>query len=151
MDQINGNYDEICNINSSDSSIKLFTLKDKYYAKIVECYDGDTLTCILKLDSCYYKFKVRLDGYDAPEMKPSKKIDPDLRTKIKTAATSVKKDLENLVLNKVVILQCNGFDKYGRILGVIKLTDNDSVSVNEIMTKNPHNYEYHGGTKKQIL
>lgn len=149
--EIVGDYNEILNINSDDPTINLFTLKDKYYAKVIECYDGDTITCILKFDTKFYKFKVRINGYDAPEMKPKKTIPEDTRKKIKAAACAVKKELENLILNKVIILHCEGFDKYGRILGTIKLNINDENTINDIMIKNPNNYEYHGGTKKQIL
>ena len=149
MQTIIGDHDELCNIDPKN--IDLFTLKDKYYAKVIDCYDGDTITCILKLDTKFYKFKVRLDGYDAPEMKPSKTISAEVRDKIKIAACAVKKQLEELVLNKVIVLHCNGFDKYGRILGVLKLTDNDTQTINDIMIKNSNNYEYHGGTKKQIF
>ena len=49
--------------------------------------------------------------------------------------------------NQLVYLKCGKFDKYGRLLGYVYIED-DTESVNEMMIKNNHAYEYHGGTKK---
>jgi endonuclease YncB( thermonuclease family) len=44
-------------------------------AYICDIYDGDTVTCIFKFNNQYNKFKIRMYGYYAPEMKPSKSIE----------------------------------------------------------------------------
>ena len=50
--------------------------------------------------------------------------------------------------NQLVYLKCGGFNKYGRLLGDIYINKTDTESVNDLMIKNNHAYEYHGGTKK---
>jgi endonuclease YncB( thermonuclease family) len=51
-----------------------------------------------------------------------------------------------LILNKWVILECGNFDKYGRILGKIKINKNDKLYINDDMINK--GYGYFGGTKK---
>ena len=52
--------------------------------------------------------------------------------------------------NQLVYLKCGKFDKYGRLLGYVYIKEDDTESVNEMMIKNNHAYEYHGGTKKGL-
>ena len=40
--------------------------------KVVEMYDADTCKIVLPLNNTLYKFTCRLNGIDAPEMKPNK-------------------------------------------------------------------------------
>ena len=40
------------------------------------------------------------------------------------------------------------FDKYGRLLGTVKLNHSDKKTVNDIMVEEGHGYPYYGGTKK---
>ena len=40
-----------------------------------------------------------------------------------TAAKKSKKFLEDLVLNKVIVMKCGDWDKYGRLLGTLYLND----------------------------
>ena len=50
------------------------------------------------------------------------------------AAKEAKKALKDLVDNKIVILHCNKFDKYGRLLGTlytIKSHGKDSININQ--------------------
>ena len=89
-----------------------------------------------------------MNGYDSPEMRPSKKLEN--RDEIKKKAIESKNYLKSLIMNEnqLVYLKCNGFDKYGRLLGNIYITKEDTQSVNDLMIENNHGYEYHGGTKK---
>ena len=41
--------------------------------KILKVYDGDTLWLSTVLFNKIYKMRIRMDGYDSPEMKPSLK------------------------------------------------------------------------------
>jgi len=133
-------------------NIEIFSFKNQVHiAKIVDCYDGDTITCVFKHNGSYFKFKIRMLGYDSPEMKPSKKIPEEEREKIKELAIVAKKRLEELILNKNVYIFCDDFEKYGRILGTIKITLDDEKSVNDIMLEEGHGYSYNGGTKKKSL
>lgn len=115
-----------------------FTIKDEVHlAKVLACYDGDTLTCAFKYSSKYHLFKVRLLLYDSEEIRQSTKLTEEERQKRKALALSAKARLEELVLNKNVILECYGFDAFGRILGIVKL-DGLEKSINQIMLDEGH-------------
>lgn len=119
--------------------------------KVTKCYDGDTLYCIFFHNNKYYRFKIRLLGYDSPEMKPSTKLPEDVRSKEKRAAKKAKKYLERMVMDRIVFLRCSEFDKYGRILGEILFEPGDTQSINEIMIQKGYGYPYYGGTKRKSV
>lgn len=127
----------------------LFTMDGEVHlAKIVKCYDGDTIHCIFKHNNKYTLFHARLYGYDSPEMKPSKTISEEKRKIIKEKAIKSKERLEELILNKNVYLFCMIFDKYGRLLVKIKNKLTDDKFINDIMIEEGHGYAYYGGTKE---
>lgn len=123
-----------------------FSFRGEYIAKVMKCYDGDTIHCIFKFNGKFSIFKVRMYGYDSCEMKPRKNINN--RDYIIKKAHQAKEYLETLILNKIVCLECVGEDKYGRLLGIIKLRSDDEKSINDIMIETNHGYAYDGGTKK---
>ena len=87
--------------------------------KVIKVYDGDTITIVSKLpypESPLYKFSVRLNGIDCPEIKGE--TDDE-----KQCAQLAKKELEDLILNKHIILQNLDTEKYGRILADVYLDD----------------------------
>lgn len=107
------------------------------------------------------RFKVRLYGYDSPEMKPSLNIKD--RDEIKKKALEAKKRLWNLTTGlddinnknhkKIIKIVCDDFDKYGRLLITaydIDIGDNLEFenSINKKMIDEGHGYSYLGGTKK---
>lgn len=55
--------------------------------------------------------------------------------------------LPGLILDKIIIVECGDFDKYGRLLGEIYLEDNP-VSLSKQMIENGHAKAYDGGTKE---
>jgi endonuclease YncB( thermonuclease family) len=88
-------------------------------------------------------------GYDSPEMKPSRS-DPN-RDEIKKKAKYAKKLLEEKILNKIVILQCGKWDKYGRLLGTIYVKGgclSKRENVNVWMVDNNLGKPYFGGKKE---
>jgi len=104
----------------NNKNTELYSLKGKTFrAKVVDVYDGDTITVVFKLDGKYVKYKIRMYGYDSPEMKPSKKLSN--RKDIIANAKYAKLKLSNKILNKTVILQCLDWDKYGRLLATVFL------------------------------
>lgn len=126
----------------------IFTFKGEVHlAKVINCYDGDTCHCIFKLNNQYKIFTIRMYGYDSPEMKLSLNINESERIMLKEKAVLAKHRLEELILNKCVYLFCLNFDKYGRILANIKLSIDDTKTVNDIMIEENHGYVYFGGTK----
>lgn len=121
-------------------NVRRFNLKNKIFkAKVVKVYDGDTITVVFKFYDDFYKFSVRMDGYDSPEIKTS---DPEE----KKWAVESKTILSDLILDKIVTLNCKEFDKYGRILGNVFFKDKN---VNDYMLAHGYCRPYGGGTKCQ--
>jgi micrococcal nuclease len=94
-----------------------------YKAKIISVYDGDTVTAIVDLGfKISFKIKIRLAGIDTPE----------IRGEERPQGLISKQRLEELILNKEVILhtQKDKQEKFGRWLGEIYIP-NSQISVNE--------------------
>ena len=133
------------NINTPSFSL------DGYYslAKVVSVYDGDTCKVIIPFKNDFYKWNVRLTGYDTPEMRPSRSK-PNRDDEIK-AAKAAKSFLKSKIMNsssQLIYIKCGKFDKYGRLLAEIYTDINDNVSINQEMINNGHGYVYNGGTKR---
>ena len=108
---------------------------------VIKVYDGDTITIASKLPydtSPMYRFAVRLNGIDCPEIKGKSEDE-------KQSAQNAKHALEALVLHKNVILKNTKTEKYGRILAEVYL---DELHLNKWMLDNKYAVEYDGGTKK---
>lgn len=138
-------------LNSCDNKTPLFSLEDKVkLCKVVNVYDGDTCKVVFRLNDQVHRWNIRMDGYDTPEMRPSKSK-PNRDEEI-IAAKAAKEYLKGLVMNEnqLVYIKCGKFDKYGRLLGTLYIKKNDLISVNQMMIDNKHGYPYHGGTKKQF-
>jgi endonuclease YncB( thermonuclease family) len=120
-------------------------------AKIVDIYDGDTFKACFKFKDNIIKYNCRMQGYDAPEMKPLK--NSPTREYEKKAALDAKECFLNLVhFNEpkyLVSLHIGKFDKYGRLLATI-FTEDSTVSVNERMINSKHGKPYSGGTKEKF-
>ena len=146
----NNNPETISKLKDLTLSTSPFTL-DGYYsvAKVVSVYDGDTCKVIIPYKNDFYRWNVRLTGYDTPEMRPSRNK-PNREDEIK-AAKLAKSFLKSRVMNnnnQIVYIKCGKFDKYGRLLAEIFTDINDNVSVNQEMISNGHGYAYDGGTKR---
>ena len=141
---------DICEIlKNCDKKTKKFSLDgNTKLCKVVSVYDGDTCKVVFDHNGVVNKWNVRMNGYDTPEMRPSKKL-PN-RDDIKKKAIESRDYLKSLVCNteQLVYIKCGEFDKYGRLLGTLFINENDEESVNSLMIKNGYGYEYHGGTKK---
>ena len=109
--------------------------------KVISVYDGDTITvaAYLKSDPQCYKFKVRLNGIDSPEMRGSSETE-------KQHAIQSRDALKERILDEIVELNIIGLEKYGRILAdVIYHGEN----MNKWMVEKGYAVEYDGGTKKR--
>ena len=153
MSNISNNNSEIIEkLKTKDITTPTLSL-DGYFtiAKVVSVYDGDTCRVVIPYKNDFYKWNVRLDGYDTPEMRPSKSK-PN-RDKEIEAAKEAKKFLISKVMStpdQLIFIKCKNFDKYGRLLADIYLNMNDTISVNDLMVQNGHGYLYNGGTKKEF-
>jgi len=129
-----------------DNNTPMFSLEDEMkLCKVVDIYDGDTCKVVFKLKDKLYRWNVRMNGYDSPEMRVSKSN--PRRDIIKENAVLARDYLSSLVKNQLVYIKCGEFDKYGRLLGTLYINKTDDVSVNDIMIKNGYGYTYFGGTK----
>ncbi len=140
----------IATLKNCDKKTPKFTLEGQTkICKVVDIYDGDTCRVVFNHNGCINKWNIRMNGYDSPEMRPSRSLEN--RDEIKKKAIESKNFLKSLVANspeQLVYVKCGGFDKYGRLLGELYVTLEDEKSVNQQMIDNGHGYVYHGGTKK---
>ena len=106
-----------CELNKCDKKTSKFSLDGLVkLCKVVDVYDGDTCRVVFKHNSNISKWNIRMNGYDSPEMRPSKKLEN--RDEIKKKAIEAKNYLKSLIMNEnqFVYLKCGKFDKYGRLL-----------------------------------
>ena len=107
---------------------------------VIKVYDGDTITIASKLpyeSSPLYRFAVRLNGIDCPEMKGKDENE-------KECAQIAKKELNDLIMNKMVTLKNVQTEKYGRILADVYIGD---LHLNQHMIEKRLAVTYDGGTK----
>ena len=140
---------------TEEENTKLFNF-DGYrtICKVVDVYDGDTITVTFVFRGKVIKHKVRMYGYDSPEMKP--RLNKQNRDKEIKKAKEAKEYLKSLIDNKIVIIECGKFGKYGRLLGKIYvggscLTPSLYINGHTCMVDMGYGIEYFGGTKKNPL
>ena len=134
-------------------------------ARVVDIYDGDTLTCVINIYDDYFLFNIRLGDIDTCEMK-SKNVKCkekahqaqnclyELVTKKTNDNIDIsRKDLRSLLESQVYLVNilCGTLDKYGRLLGWIfdldDLSQDKSKSFNQILVDKKLAYLYKGDTK----
>lgn len=108
--------------------------------RVIKVYDGDTITIASKLPyeaSPLYRFSVRLNGIDTPEIKSKNNEE-------KIAAINVRKILSELILHKYVRLENIQTEKYGRILADVYI---ENLHINKYLLDNKYAVPYDGGKK----
>lgn len=112
------NQELINQLNSLDiKKIPQFNFKGiETLAKVIRVHDCDTITIIFPFNDNFYKQNLRLAGIDAPEL--HSKNDAEA-----LACRLGQKFLSDLILNKIIKIKMNDFDKYGRILSEIYLLE----------------------------
>lgn len=119
-----------------------------YAAKIVEIYDGDTVTVDIDLgfNIIVANQKIRLSGIDTPEIRTIKKDDKEF------GLLSRKKLSEQLPIGSwqkiQTIKSSNNDDKFGRILGIFIMENGQSL--NQWMIDNNYAVNYNGENKLLI-
>ena len=116
-----------------------------FKAKCIKVYDGDTITVAIMFSGDYYKFNIRMDKYDSPELRP-KNTDKTKRMLEKKWAYESRNFLSDLILNKIILLRCGEYDLYGRILGNVEL---NGVNINNTMLAYGYCRPYSGGHKDE--
>jgi endonuclease YncB( thermonuclease family) len=120
-----------------------FTLEGYHTsAKCVKCYDADTVHLVFGAPGTnnLYKWNCRLLGIDSAEIRSK---DPEE----KAYAIKARDYLRELILDKIVDVTCQEFDKYGRVLVTIT---HDGINLNEDLVTKKMAYRYDGGTKKSF-
>jgi len=111
--------------------------------RVIKVYDADTITIATRLPlknvNELYRFSVRLNGIDTPEMKGKNVTEEE-----KNAAKEAQKFVSDLVLNKYVTLQNVQNEKYGRILADVCIND---IHVNSLLLQERFAVPYDGNTK----
>jgi endonuclease YncB( thermonuclease family) len=108
--------------------------------QVIKVYDGDSITIAGYLpmyNSPLFRFSVRLNGIDTPEIKGKNEDE-------KTAAKEARDALSKLILHKEIILKNVSTEKYGRILADVYL---DDLCVNDWLINEHYAVKYDGGTK----
>ena len=120
-----------------DINAPKFAITGKRVGKVVKVYDGDTFNIIFKFEGKFQNFKIRCYGYNSEEIRqPTKGEDREAK---KVKAQLDKQALSDMILGKVVTLDCLKFGPFGRIVSKVYL---DSVYVNKWMVKNEYGKFY---------
>jgi len=140
---------ELQNINIDNTS--LFSLNgSSVIAKIIDVYDGDSITVIFKLFGNYYKWKCRIMHIDTPEIKQKIKPRNEEETikfeKEKKRAIIIRDIMRDKLLNKIVILHCFQFEKYGRLLVEFNIPETN-IKIHNWLIENNYAKPYEGKTK----
>lgn len=133
----------------SDINTPKFSLNNNIYiAKCVKCYDADTIHVVFKLHNKLQRFTCRLSEVDTAELRSSNGDE-------KSHAIKGRDFLKTLILDKLIIIKCGKFDKYGRLLiyiyhykKIINLGELQFMnSINNLLIKEKWGYQYYGGSK----
>jgi endonuclease YncB( thermonuclease family) len=135
---------------SVTKDVKMFSLEGRVcVGKVVDVYDGDTVKIVFPLTDKepdrLYKWNCRLINVDTPEIRTR-------NLKEKAFGKSVRDKLREKILNSLVKVRCEDFDKYGRLLAEIftipdNAGQNQEYSINEWLIENGYAKKYDGGTK----
>lgn len=145
----------------SYNSIPEWNLKGKhFYAKILDIYDGDTVTITIKINKQYYRINCRLHNIDTPELRSSEEDEKMaakmarrhlifLLTKKQLDLDVSRNDVRKCCFeeNPVFMVECGDFDKYGRLL--INIFDNGGLDINKKMIEDGFAGEYDGKAKSR--
>jgi len=120
-------------------------IPDVRFGKVVKVYDADTITIAnrVSLDggntysADIYRFNVRLNGIDTPEIKSKNPTTKALAVKARDA-------LRYLILDKIVHLSNVSTDKYGRLLADVHF---ENLHINQWLLDQQYATPYAGGTK----
>ena len=126
------------NLNPKDLPLFVPPLKT---GKVIKVYDGDTITIASKVPGLYnspiYKFSIRLNGIDTPEMRTKDEDEKEIAILARDA-------LSEKIMGKEIRLENVKTEKYGRVLCDIYL---DQIHLNKWLIDDKYALPYDGGTK----
>lgn len=133
------------------TELKLFSFREyvgeNIESYVVDVYDGDTLDIVFDMRGIMTRHRLRLKGYDSPEVKPKKTTLH--RDTHKKAGLLVRNYLrEKLIGEKVYLVLEEHNDKYGRLLGELFYDKELTESINQDIIDRGYGKSYGGGTKE---
>ena len=109
--------------------------------RVIKVYDGDSITVAARIpelkNNTIYKFSIRLNRLDTPELRTSNHIEKEYAIKIRDL-------LSERIMNKMVNIKVIKTDKYGRYLAEILYK---KLNINDWLINNGYAVNYSGGTK----
>jgi micrococcal nuclease len=125
----------------------MFNLYGPRECKVIDVYDGDTITIALFNDNkCIQGVRCRLSGIDTPEIRTKNREE-------KEKGLKAKEFLAQLVLGKIIWVHCHKPDKYGRILAELYLNKEamkEGFSINNLLVDKGYAVKYDGKTKNEF-
>ncbi len=118
-------------------------------AKIIDVYDGDTVTLAAYVEGTAFKFRCRLAHIDAPEIRPDPLISRCRREAEQKMAQLSKLALTQMALGKLVTLTNVKNEKWGRVLADLTV-EGTSTTLSDRMLACGMAVPYEGGTKTQV-
>ena len=117
-----------------------FSLKGEVKeGKVVKVYDGDTVHIVFPIfNNMYFRWNCRINRVDTPELRTKNKLEKQMGYKVRDK-------LREKILNKIVTVKCDHFDKYGRLLAEIEF---EGENISDWLIENEYAFKYDGGTKK---
>ncbi len=147
-------------LNASTENAPLFSLNGlRIKGKIIDIYDGDTVTIALTINNEIKSFKCRLYGIDTPELKGqqseygirsrNKLIEwiTDGKTILNSNIIYTRDNIKNICKenNTLVTIECGPFEKYGRLL--VTIFTKDGTNINQQLINHGFAKPYFGKTK----
>lgn len=129
----------------------------QHLCRLIDVYDGDTMTVIFEVHGKFSQFRVRLFGINTSEIRTLDSIEKDNGLLARQRAIeltcpgiksitveSSRKEIQEYFMNNVVYvwLKCHHFCKYGRLLGEIYIDNFLTESVNNILLKEKYAEKY---------
>lgn len=155
--------------NTNKFSLNVLFKDELVSARVVNIYDGDTITCVLPINNTFCNFKIRLAEIDTCEIKSKQEENKNLALQAKKRLCQLiipdfnftdennkelNKELDKLLNEKcyLIKIKLGDFDLYGRILGWLYNYKSDintpiDQSFNHILINEHLAYKYEGKTK----
>lgn len=131
--------------NTVDNSVSELSLDGQiHYGKVTDVYDGDTIKVCFPFIGQMIKWNCRLTGIDTPELRTKNE-------KEKKKGYEVRDALREKILNQMVYVHCEKFDKYGRLLTrvhTLEENEEEGECVNDWLVSEGHALVYDGGAKQ---
>jgi endonuclease YncB( thermonuclease family) len=109
-------------------------------ARVIDVYDGDTIVIAMEAFSKIFAFRVRLAHVNTPELKPALSL-PN-RDEVVERAKAARDFLAKQILGRVVWLNILGYEKYGRLLAEIYLSEEATHTINELIIDSGYGVRY---------